>query len=161
MAYDSLQVYGIAISNEATRLQGVNIFAGESRLQGITIHSNNFFNEDIVVQDKHGDGISGATVNIVSTQTHPSNYIGDISGTTDSNGVFSATGSSTTGTTITIAKSGFTSYTGSLPTSLGQDGVLPISLFPEGAGGSSKKVYTTNKGNILINPNDTILIELD
>ena len=27
-------------------------------------------------------------------------------------------------------------------------------------GGTSKKIYTTNKGNILINPNDTILIEL-
>ena len=27
--------------------------------------------------------------------------------------------------------------------------------------GSSKKVYITNKGNTLINPNDTILIELD
>ena len=160
MAYDSLQVYGIAISNEATRLQGVNIFAGESRLQGITIHSNNFFNDDILVQDKNGDAISGATVNIVSTQTHPSNYIGDISGTTDSNGIFSATGSSTTGTTIIVTKSGFTSYTGSLPTSLGQDGLLPILLFPE-SGGSSKKVYITNKGNTLINPNDTILIELD
>ena len=33
---------------------------------------------------------------------------------------------------------------------------LPIS-----SGGSSKKIYTTNKGNVLINPNDTILIELD
>lgn len=160
MAYDSLQVYGIAISNEVTQLQGVNIFTGVSRLQGVTIHANNFFNEDIVVQDKNGDAISGATVNIVSTQTHQSNYIGNISGTTDSNGIFSATGSSTTGTTIRIAKSGFTSYTGSLPTSLGQDGVLLISLFPAG-GGSSKKVYTTNKGNVLINPNDTILIELD
>ena len=160
MAYDSLQVYGIAISNEATRLQGVTIFGGESRLQGVTIHANNFFNEDILVQDKNGDAISGATVNIISTQTHPSNYIGDISGTTDAGGIFSATGSSTTGTTLMIAKDGFTSYTGSLPTSLGQDGVLPISLFPA-EGGSSKKVYTTNKGNVLINPNDTILIELD
>jgi hypothetical protein len=27
-------------------------------------------------------------------------------------------------------------------------------------GGASKKIYTTNKGNILINPNDTVLIEL-
>ena len=35
----------------------------------------------------------------------------------------------------------------------------PIAL-PASSGGSSKKIYTTNKGNILINPNDTILIEL-
>jgi len=35
----------------------------------------------------------------------------------------------------------------------------PITL-PASSGGSSKKIYTTNKGNILINPNDTILIEL-
>lgn len=28
------------------------------------------------------------------------------------------------------------------------------------AGSTSKKVYLTNKGNIMINPNDTILIEL-
>tara|TARA_R110002020_G_scaffold460836_1_gene679493 strand:+ start:1336 stop:2799 length:1464 start_codon:yes stop_codon:yes gene_type:complete len=27
-------------------------------------------------------------------------------------------------------------------------------------GGTSKKIYTTNKGNILINPNDTVLIEI-
>ena len=32
---------------------------------------------------------------------------------------------------------------------------------PATSGGSSKKIYTTNKGNVLINPNDTILIELD
>lgn len=28
------------------------------------------------------------------------------------------------------------------------------------AGSTSKKVYLTNKGNIMINPNDTILIEI-
>ena len=32
---------------------------------------------------------------------------------------------------------------------------------PATSGGSFKKIYTTNKGNTLINPNDTILIELD
>ena len=32
---------------------------------------------------------------------------------------------------------------------------------PATSGGSSKKIYITNKGNTLINPNDTILIELD
>ena len=29
-----------------------------------------------------------------------------------------------------------------------------------GGGSTSKKVYLTNKGNIMINPNDTILIEI-
>lgn len=28
------------------------------------------------------------------------------------------------------------------------------------AGSTSKKIYFTNKGNIMINPNDTILIEI-
>ena len=32
---------------------------------------------------------------------------------------------------------------------------------PASSGGASKKIYTTNKGNIMINPNDTILIEVD
>ena len=32
---------------------------------------------------------------------------------------------------------------------------------PATSGGSSKKIYTTNKGNIMINPNDTILIEVN
>ena len=36
-----------------------------------------------------------------------------------------------------------------------------IVLFEESTSGSSKKIYTTNKGNIMINPNDTILIEVD
>ena len=67
------------------------------------------------------------------------------------------TGSSTTGTTLKISKTGYTTYEGPLNASLYESSIYSI----ETSGGSSKKIYTTNKGNILINPNDTILIELD
>ena len=158
MAYANLQVYGVAISTQDDRLQGINIFNAESRLQGVTFFANNFFNGDILVTDESGNSISGATVSIVSTQTHVNNYIGDISGTTNSDGIFSATGSSTTGTTITVSKSGFHSYVGSLPTSLGPNSSdLTITLKEQ----VIQRVKVTNRGNIMINPNDGILIELD
>jgi hypothetical protein len=143
--YDGLQFFGIGVQAANTRLYGINIDA------------NNFFNSKIQVTDQSGIAIAGASVSIVSTQTHPSNYIGDISGLTNSDGIFTATGSSTTGTTLTIEADGYSTYTGALPSTdlSGYNSSYQISLTATG-----KKIYTTNKGNILINPNDTILIEL-
>lgn len=148
--YDGLQFYGLDIETDLTKFHG------------IVINANNFFNEKIRIVDQSGDAISGATVTITSTQTNPSNYIGDITATSDSEGFIEATGSSTTGTTITVEADDYSTYNGSLPSSglNGNGSSLSISLTPASSGGSSKKIYTTNKGNILINPNDTILIEL-
>lgn len=146
--YDGLQFFGIGVQAANTRLYGINIDA------------NNFFNSKIQVTNQSGTAIAGAAVSIVSTQTHPSNYIGDLSGTTDAEGIFIATGSSTTGTTLTVTADGYNTYVGSLPSTdlSGYNSSYQITLSE--AGGSSKKIYTTNKGNILINPNDTVLIEL-
>jgi hypothetical protein len=146
--YDGLQFLGIGVQAANTRLYGINIDA------------NNFFNSKIQVTDQSGTAIVGASVSIVSTQTHPSNYVGDLSGTTDAEGIFIATGSSTTGTTLTITADGYNTYVGSLPSTdlSGYNSSYQITLSE--AGGSSKKIYTTTKGNILINPNDTVLIEL-
>jgi hypothetical protein len=146
--YDGLQFFGIDIETDQTKFHG------------ITINANNFFNSKIQVTDQSGTAIAGASVSIVSTQTHPSNYIGDLSGTTDAEGIFIATGSSTTGTTLTITADGYNTYVGNLPSTdlSGYNSSYQITLSE--TGGSSKKIYTTNKGNILINPNDTVLIEL-
>ena len=157
---DRITFYGISILADSPRLHGVSIANDETRLQGISIMSNNFFGGNIQVTDYSGNPISGADITITSTQTNALNYVGNLSGTTDSNGSFAASGSSTTGTTVKIGKTGFTSYTGSLTATDYEVGTT-IALAPESSGGSSKKVYITNKGNTLINPNDTILIELD
>ena len=161
--YNSLQFHGIGIAQGNTTLQGISLTTDNAAVQGITINAGNFFNESIIVTDTSGNAIQGATVNIVSTQTHPNNYAGDITGTTNSDGIIQATGSSTTGTTVTVTKENF------------QDAIVPLNGLdytfrssqlivmypPTGSGSTSKKVYITNKGNTLINPNDTILIELD
>tara|TARA_R100001509_G_scaffold159320_2_gene125623 strand:- start:546 stop:1025 length:480 start_codon:yes stop_codon:yes gene_type:complete len=155
---DRILFYGAAIQSDTPRFYGASIVADTPRFYGASIVTNNYMNGDILVIDgATSEPISGATVTIVSTQTNPIHYIGDISGSTDSNGIFVATGSSTTGTTLTIEANGFTTYTGPL-TSTDYDFGLTIPLFK--SGGASKKIYTTNKGNILINPNDTVLIEL-
>lgn len=148
--YDGLQFFGLSIETDLTKFHS------------IVIDANNFFNEKIRIVDQSGDAISGATVTIISTQTNANNYIGDITATSDSDGFIEATGSSTTGTIITVEADNYSTYSGSLPSSglSGNGSSLSISLTPTTSGGSSKKIYTTNKGNILINPNDTVLIEL-
>ena len=176
--YNSLQMFGIGIENANTRLNNIAIETANTKFEGIAIDAHNFFNGKILVADQDGQAISGATVEIVSTQTHANNYAGDITATTDSNGIIEATGSSTTGTTVTVTATGYptspcktngcpaTGYTTHIGTlqsldlagyNIGQTIVLSTAT----SGGSSKKIYTTNKGNVLINPNDTILIELD
>ena len=116
----------------------------------------------IQIINQDDEAISGATVEIVSTQTHVNNYAGDITATTDAAGIIEATGSSTTGTTVTVTATDYTTHTGplqSMDTSGYNDTQTIVLTKPAGA--ASKKIYTTNKGNILINPNDTILIEID
>ena len=160
--YDGLQMFGIGIENANTRFQGLTIETGETRFQGLTIDAHNFYNSKILVADQDGEAISDATVEIVSTQTNANNYAGDITATTNAEGIIEATGSSTTGTTVTVTATDYTTHTGplqSMDTSGYNDTQTIVLTKP--AGGASKKIYTTNKGNVLINPNDTVLIELD
>ena len=161
--YNGYQLFGVGIQTANTRFQSLGIETGNTRFQSLTIDAGNFFNSSILVTDKDATPIQGATVQVVSTQTHPANYEGDITGTTNADGIIQATGSSTTGTTVTVTKENFqpaiTGLSGlDLFNKMGQTIVL---YPPTGSGSTSKKVYITNKGNTLINPNDTILIELD
>ena len=77
----------------------------------------------------------------------------------DVDGLFDCSGSSTVNTSILVEQEGKASI--KFPP-IHLFGGNYVACFPDaGAGGTSKKIYTTNKGNVLINPNDTILIELD
>lgn len=154
---DRISFYGVAIQSSSPRLNGIAIQSSTPRLNGISILSNNFFNGDVQVTDSTGNPINNAVVTIESTQTNPAYYIGNVSGSTNTNGIFIATGSSTTGTTLTVEADGYNTYTGPL---ISNDYSNGMTVVLSQGGGSSKKIYTTNKGNILINPNDTILIEL-
>ena len=151
---DRITFYGVSILASTPRLLGLSILSEQPTFKGISILTNNYFSGDILITDPSGNTISGATIDITSTQTHPNNYGGDISGITNSEGIFSATGSSTTGTTVTIEADGYTTYTGPLNSNQFNDGAT-IVLFEGG-----KKIWNTNKGNIMFNPNDTILIEI-
>ena len=127
---------------------------------GLAIDADVAFNATFkVVDTTNNQPISNAAVTVTSTQTPPNNYVGNLSGFTDANGFFAATGS-VMASEITISKEGFQTYTGPPLTTM-RTGTLLFPLSPAAAGGSSKKIYTTNKGNVLINPNDTVLIELD
>ena len=161
--YNGLQMFGIGIENANTRFQGIAVEAANTSFQGISIDAHNFYNGKILVIDEAGEAILGATVEIVSTQTNPNNYGGDITATTNFEGIIEATGSSTTGTTVTVTATGYTTHIGPLQgiDLSGFNDTQTIVLTKPTAGGASKKIYTTNKGNVLINPNDTILIELD
>tara|TARA_R110002051_G_scaffold310217_3_gene383211 strand:+ start:175 stop:669 length:495 start_codon:yes stop_codon:yes gene_type:complete len=161
--YNGLQMFGIGIENANTRFQGIGIESANTRFQGIAIDAHNFYNNKITVLNKDNEPVSGATVAIVSTQTHVNNYEGDITATTDANGQIEATGSSTTGTTVTVTATGYETHIGSLQglDLSGYNQTQTIVLSAPSTAPASKKIYTTNKGNVLINPNDTILIELD
>ena len=155
---DRILFYGAAIMSDTPRFLGAAIMSDTPRFLGISILTNNYFNGDIQVTDSTNNPINNATVTIESTQTNPAYYIGDISGSTDADGIFIATGSSTTGTTLTVEADGYNTYTGPLISNDYDNGMTVV--LSQGGGGASKKIYTTNKGNILINPNDTILIEI-
>ncbi len=166
MALDErINFYGIAIQeryNSGIELYGMtiqNAYQNGLELYGITIDALNVFNGTLVVQDNDFNPITGATITLTNTQTLPGTSAGNISGTTDSEGSISLTGSSTVGTSVTLEKDGFNATTISLPGML--VGGTTATMTSGGGGSTSKKIYTTNKGNVLINPNDTILIELD
>ena len=142
MSYDNLQVYGLSIET------------AESRMLGLYIDANNFFQGDIQVTDASGTNVSGASVSITGNGTN-------LSGTTNSEGIYNVGGIEVINTNLSIQADGFHAYQGPMPTSLNGEGVTIVLSPPTGSGSTSKKLYTTNKGNILINPNDTILIELD
>jgi len=151
---DRISFYGIAIQSSTPRLNGIAIQSSTPRLNGIAILANNFFNGDILVTDSTSNPISNSTVTIESTQTNPAYYVGNISGSTDADGIFIATGSSTTGTTITVEADGYNTYTGPLIANNYDNGMTVV--LSQGG----KKIWNTNKGNIMFNPNDTILIEI-
>ena len=118
---------------------------------GIGIEADLFFNGTVKAVTFNQVPIANASV---------TSSVGDIKGLTDAAGKFPLTGSTTVGNLITIEKEGKASI--KFPPPVLADGLLTYCLPEGGSGGStSKKVYVTNKGNTLINPNDTILIELD
>ena len=164
---DRISFYGIGIEapNPQTSLYGIGIESNPNRqtsLFGIGIEADNVFNANIVVKDGTTNlPVAGATVTTTTTQTVPGNYIGNLSVTSDSDGIANLRGSTTTGTLIGIEKTGYQTNSSDVPINM-KTGNINIAIFPEGGGGStSKKIYITNKGNVLINPNDTILIELN
>ena len=154
MSYSGLQVYGIGIQAAHARLNSIGIEAVHTQLNSIAIQADNQFNGSIQVFDSSNNVISGATVEITSTQTPTGISSLPLSGTTDSDGLFNADKSSTVGTTLTVSKSGFHSYTGPLTGNHLSSNPMIIVLKP------MKKIYVTNRGNIVINPNDSTLFEL-
>ena len=151
MSYDSLQIYGISIEQVATRANGISITSVESRVFGISLEANNYFQGDIIVINSDNAYISGASVSIVSTTSPLTN----LSGTTNSDGIYTVKGIPVVNTTLTIEATGYNTYTGPLQVNTSGDPPMIIIL------SASKKLYVTNKGNIMINPNNTTLIEIN
>ena len=153
---DRISFFGVGIQTLEPRFEGISIQTLEPRFTGISIVTNNYTFGTLLVADTNNNPIEGALVSITSTQTNPVNFIGDLSGTTNSEGIFNISGSSTTGTTIRISKEGFNTYTGPLNQS-DFDGGQTITLSQPSP---VKKIWNTNKGNIMFNPNNTVLIEI-
>jgi len=149
MSYDALQIYGIAITADETRISSINLLSDESRISGFHINANNFFQGDILVSDTSGEIIVGASISITGNGTN-------LSGTTNSEGIFNIQGIETINTNLSIQASGFHAYQGPMPTNV-SDGGITIALKEQ----VIQRVKVTNRGNIMINPNDGILIELD
>ena len=157
---DRLNIYGVSIFNGThVRLHGVSIFNGTHvRLHGINIVADNYFSGKILVSDTSQNVIANATVTMTTTQTNPKDVPTLITGTTDANGEMIITGSSTVGTSIKIEKAGFHTYEGPIIGAQQSTGLFSNAqtfvLNP------IKQVYVTNRGNIMINPNDETLFEL-
>ena len=162
MAVDErINLYGIAIQehyNGGLELYGIGIenpYQHGLELYGIAIDAMNVFNGTLSIIDNDFNPIPGVTVTLSSSQTLPGTFTGNVDGITNNNGEITITGSSTVGTVVTVEKEGFNTTKTSLLGSLSGDMSITMTSI------ISKKVYVTNKGNTLINPNDTILIELD
>jgi hypothetical protein len=153
---DRISFFGVGIQTLEPRFEVISIQTLEPRFEGISIVTNNYTFGTFLVTDTDNNPIEGAVVSITSTQTNPSNFIGDLSGTTNKEGSFTISGSSTTGTTLRISKEGFNTYTGPLNQSNFEEGQTITLSQPTPV----KKIWTTNKGNIMFNPNDTVLIEI-
>ena len=149
MSYDSLQVYGLGIEADEQRIFGLGIETAESRILGLHIDANNFFQGNILVSDTSGAAIVGASISITGNGTN-------LSGTTNSDGIYNVTGIEIINTNLSIQASGFHAYQGPMPTSLSDEGITIALKQLE-----IQRVKVTNRGNIMINPNDGILIELD
>ena len=145
---DQIKLYGIGIEHTPKQID----------LYGIGIQADTTFNGKVQVIGFDQNPIQGATVTLTTTGP-PGNQVGNLTGTTDTDGLFNCTGSSTIGTSILVEKSGKSSI--KIPPIPTFGGNLPMCLPDAGAASTSKKIYTTNKGNIMINPNDTILIEVN
>ena len=165
MAIDTrISLYGIGIEHvplkDQIKLYGVGIEHTTPKqvdLYGLAIEANTTFNAKVQIKGFDQNPIQGATVTL--TTTGPlGNQVGNLTGLTDADGLFNCSGSSTVNSTITVEKEGKASIKFFLIHLFG--GIFGTCL-PDAGGGASKKIYTTNKGNVLINPNDTILIELD
>ena len=156
MAIDTrVSFYGIGIDHRdpSPSFYGIGIDHRDisPSFYGIGIEADLFFNGTVQAITFNQVPIANASV---------TSSVGDIKGLTDAAGKFPLTGSTTVGNLITIEKEGKASI--KFPPPVLADGTMVYCLPEGGSGGStSKKLYTTNKGNILINPNDTILIELD
>ena len=145
---DQIKLYGLGIEHTPKQID----------LYGLGIEANTTFNGKVQAIGFDQNPIQGATVTL-TTEGPPGNQVGNLTGLTDVDGLFDCSGSSTVNTTITVEKEGKASIKFS-PIHL--FGGNYIACLPDASEvGASKKLYTTNKGNILINPNDTILIELD
>ena len=152
---DRISFYGIAIEEGAFEFKGIAIEEGAFEFKGLFIEADNMFNGKIQVVDNNENPIVGATVQLTSTQTLPQLYTGDITATTDSDGIVIITGSSTVGTSVTITHTDHHSVTTSLPGL--KNGSISVTMPTK----EIQRVKVTNRGNIMINPNDGILIELD
>ena len=135
-------------------LYGITIHQGELRFKTLTIHADTAFNGKILVSDTQGQPISGATVTY-SANIPLVGYSGSLSATTDSNGEVTLTGATTVNNTFTIEASGYHTYSGVLNPSFGDTHTFTLKEQV------IQRVKVTNRGNIMINPNDGILIELD
>ena len=145
---DQIKLYGVGIEHTPKQID----------LYGIGIEADTTFNGKVQIIGFDQNVIQGATVTLTTTGP-PGNQVGNLTGTTDVDGLFNCSGSSTVNTSITVEKEGKAPI--KFPPIHLFGGNYVACLPDAGAGGTSKKIYTTNKGNIMINPNDTILIELD
>ena len=163
MAIDTrISFYGIGIESPPKQIDlygiGIEFTPKQIDFYGIGIQANTTFNGKLQVIGFDQAPIEGATVTLTTTGP-PGNQVGNLSGTTDTDGLFNCSGSSTVNTSILVEKEGKASL--KFPPLHLFGGNVPTCLPDAGEAAASKKIYTTNKGNILINPNDTILIELD
>tara|TARA_R110000744_G_scaffold311933_1_gene419345 strand:- start:103 stop:519 length:417 start_codon:yes stop_codon:yes gene_type:complete len=133
-------------------LYGIKIETHELYFKSLSIQADFVFSGRLLVSNKEGQPISGATVNY--TANIPLiGYCGPITGLTDSNGEIVINGATTINNTLTIEADGYSIFEGVLNAGFGTPQTYTLSQ-------GSKKIWNTNKGNIMFNPNDTILIEI-